>query len=276
MFTIDAHQHFWKYDPVRHSWIGEEMSAIRQDFLPGHLEPILAAHQVNGCIAIQADQSSRETEFLIQLAAENDFIRGVVGWVNLQSADIGDQLDFYQGTSKLKGFRHILQGEPIRDLFLQPAFVNGLSALERYGYCYDLLVLRDQLSYLPELLARFPNQRFVLDHLAKPAIKSGEIDHWKKDIECIARYDNLYCKLSGMVTEADLQNWKQDDFLPFLDIVVNAFGTGRIMYGSDWPVCLAAGSYGRVMEVVKSYFRTFSFWEQERFFGKNASEFYHL
>lgn len=276
MKTIDAHQHFWKYDPVKHDWIGDDMAVIRRDFLPEQLAPVLNEHGIDGCVAVQADQTIEETDFLLEMSLQYDFIKGVVGWIDLQSPGAEEILNTYGQFSKLKGFRHILQGEQQRDLCLQPSFLAGISLLGQFDLTYDILVLKDQLQYIPEFVSQFPNQRFVLDHLAKPAIKSGEIDHWKRDIELVAQHENVYCKVSGMVTEADLQNWTREDFTPYLDVVTAAFGMDRLMYGSDWPVCLAAGNYTKMLHIVKSYFQSFSAQEQQRFFGGNAIKFYKL
>ena len=276
MNRIDAHQHFWKYDRVTHSWIGDDMAVIRQDFLPEHLEPVLQGNDVQGCVAVQADQTKFETDFLLDLSHNHDFIKGVVGWVDLQSPKLEEQLNGYKEFKKLKGFRHILQGEPQRDLFLQDPFIKGISLLEKYSFTYDILILKDQLEFVPELVSQFPNQRFVLDHMAKPDIKHGDIAGWKRDIEKVAKYENVCCKVSGMVTEADLQHWKYEDFIPYLDVVVEAFGMERLMYGSDWPVSLAAGNYTRVINLVRAYFGFFSTNEQELFFGTNATAFYKL
>ncbi|KIO78193.1 amidohydrolase [Pedobacter lusitanus] len=273
---IDAHQHFWKYDRERHDWIGEEMAVIRRDFLPEDLAGLLLENEIDGCIAVQADQSAEETAFLLQLADSADFIKGVVGWVDLQATDIKDQLDQYSEYKLLKGFRHILQAEKQRDLCLANSFQRGIASLEHYGFAYDILIHEDQLPFIPALVSRFPNQRFVIDHLAKPGIRKKEIRDWKKGIEQVAVNENVSCKISGLVTEADLKTWTDDDFTPYLDVVVNAFGTNRIMYGSDWPVCLAAGNYTRVLQLVKSYFSSFSTFEQELFFGQNAKAFYCL
>jgi L-fuconolactonase len=276
MITIDSHQHFWKYDPVKHDWIGDDMAVIRRDFLPEHLEPVLQENDVQGCVAVQADQSMEETDFLLGLSKEHDFIKGVVGWTDLQSPAIEASLSAYAQFSALKGFRHILQGERQRDLCLQPSFLNGISLLDKYNFSYDILILPDQLRFIPELVSRFPHQRFVIDHLAKPGIKAGDIDNWKRDIEHVAQYENVHCKISGMVTEADLHNWKSEDFIPYIDVVLNAFSIKRVMYGSDWPVCLAAGNYTEVIHIVRSCFSSFTTNEQDLFFGKNAIDFYHL
>lgn len=273
---IDAHQHFWKYDTRRHDWISEEMAVIRRDFLPEHLAGVLAENKVDGCIAVQADQSVEETEFLLQLAASHDFIKGVVGWVDLQAADLQRQLENYSQFKKLKGFRHILQGEAQRDLCLEQSFQDGIALLAPHGFTYDILIHQDQLPFIPAFVARFPDQRFVIDHIAKPGIKEKDIRNWKRDIELVALHPHVSCKISGLITEADLKAWTNEDFIPYLDVVVNAFGIDRVMYGSDWPVCLAAGNYKAVLELVKSYFSSFSASEQQLFFGENAIAFYQL
>ena len=274
--TIDAHQHFWQFDPVRDSWITEEMSVIRRNFFPAQLQTVLKDCGIDGSVAIQADQSEKETDFLLELAAENDFIRGVVGWVDLQSPNVEERLDHYSQYKKLKGFRHVLQGEPQRDLMLQPAFKKGISMLHKYGFTYDILIFPDQLVYVSELITAFPEQRFVIDHLAKPAIKNKDITEWKKDMTAVAACPNVYCKISGMVTEADWQNWKAGDFTPYLDTVVELFGPHRIMFGSDWPVCLVAASYKTMKQITDDYFASFSSSEREAFYGKNAIGFYNL
>ncbi|MGY0038424.1 amidohydrolase family protein [Pedobacter sp. NJ-S-72] len=273
---IDAHQHFWKYDTRRHDWIGDEMSVIRRDFLPEHLSGVLIENEIDGCIAVQADQSVEETEFLLQLADSNSFIKGVVGWVDFRAANIKEQLENYNQYDLLKGFRHILQAEKQRDLCLDNSFQQGIALLELHGYTYDILIHQNQLPFIPEFVSRFPNQRFVIDHIAKPGIKEKDIRNWKRDIELVALHENVSCKISGLVTEADLKTWTKSDFVPYLDVVVNAFGTDRIMYGSDWPVCLAAGNYTEVLQLVKTYFSSFSTFEQELFFGANAIAFYRL
>ena len=273
---IDAHQHFWKYDLLRHHWIGDEMAVIRRDFLPEHLAEVLIENKVDGCVAVQADQSVTETEFLLNLALSNDFIKGVVGWVDLRAADLEAQLENYSQHNLLKGFRHILQGEKQRDLCLDSSFQRGIALLAPYGFTYDILIHQDQLPFIPEFAARFPDQRFVIDHIAKPGIREKEIGDWKRGIEKVALHENVSCKISGLVTEADLNTWTNRDFIPYLDVVVHAFGTDRIMYGSDWPICLAAGNYTRVLQLVESYFSSFSTFEQELFFGGNATAFYSL
>ena len=273
--SIDAHQHFWHYHPVQHSWINDEMAVIRKDFLPEDLQPVLQENGVEGCIAVQADQTEAETDFLLQLAAENNFIKGVVGWVDLQAKNLQDRLEHYAHVPAIKGFRHILQGEK-PEFMLQSSFKSGFGLFKYYNFTYDILIYPRHLPAALQLVKQFPDLPFVVDHIAKPYIKNGLIDKWKKDMIAIAQYPNVHCKISGMVTEADMRNWKQPDFAPYLDVVTEAFGINRIMYGSDWPVCLAAGSYNAVMGIVKKYFAAFSASEQQSFFSKNASAFYHL
>jgi len=276
MLRIDSHQHFWKYDPVRYDWIDDSMSVIQKDFLPEDLAPILKANGFDGCITVQSHQSEQENEFQLTNADKHSFIKGVVGWVDLQSPNIEERLDYYQQFKKLKGFRHILQGESQRDFMLRPDFSKGISLLKKYGYTYDILILPDQLKYTAEFVAQFPNQRFVIDHIAKPNIKQKELNGWQKDIEAVSKFENVYCKVSGMVTEADWENWQLNDFNNYLEVVTNSFGTKRLMYGSDWPVCKVAADYGQVVDIVKNYFSAFSQTEQQAFFGGNAIEFYNI
>lgn len=276
MVTIDAHQHFWNYDPVRDSWITPEMGVIRRDFLPVDLAPVLKENNVDGCVAVQACQTEAENDFLLSLAANASFIKGVVGWVDLRADNIDERLQHYKQYDRLKGFRHVLQGEADRALMLKPEFKNGISKLAKYGYTYDILIFTDQINYATELVAAFPDQKFVLDHIAKPLIKDGDINDWAKDINALARHENVWCKLSGMVTEADWKNWETGHFTPYLDVVTAAFGTTRLMYGSDWPVCQVAATYGQVKGIVDEYARQFSKDEQKLIFGGNAVSFYNL
>jgi L-fuconolactonase len=273
---IDAHQHFWKFDPVRDSWITEEMAAIQRDFLPDDLKPVLQQNGFDGCVAVQANQSEEETNFLVSLSKKCDFVKGIVGWIDLQADDIGDRLAKYKSLSIVKGFRHVLQGEPQRDLMLNPNFKRGIAALQQNGFTYDILIFPDQLKFSNQLIASFPEQKFVIDHIAKPYIKRKDVKEWKNDMEQIAHHENVYCKISGVVTEADWKAWKKEDFKPYLDVVVNAFGMNRVIFGSDWPVCLVAASYQKMLEIVQDYFSVFSKEEQEHFFGLNAIRFYNL
>ena len=276
MKRIDSHQHFWKFDPVRDSWINDDMKVIQTDFLPEHLRPILERNGFDGCITVQSDQDFLENRFQLDNAEGNDFIKGIVGWVDLRSPDVEKDLDYLSQFEKMKGFRHVLQGEQQRDLMLQASFMNGISLLNKYDFTYDILIFKDQLQYLPKFVSSFPDQPFVLDHISKPDIKTGNIDQWKKDISALGQFQNLYCKISGMVTEADWKAWKKENFKPYMDVVVETFGVDRIMFGSDWPVCLVAASYGEVVGIVEDYFSSFSKDEKDKFFGLNAIEFYNL
>jgi L-fuconolactonase len=273
---IDAHQHFWKFDPVRDSWITDDMSVLRRDFLPGDLLPLLQQNNFDGCVAVQADQSEEETRFLADFARENAFIKGVVGWVDLQADNIEERLKHFKQYEVVKGFRHILQGEKQKDLMLHARYKKGIALLEQFNFTYDILIFPDQLKFANQLVRSFPHQKFIIDHLAKPYIKTKQIEEWKKEILQIAQYENLYCKISGLITEADWHSWKTEDFIPYLDVVVEAFGSNRILFGSDWPVSLLAGSYEKVVSVVTDYFACFSKGEQDRFFGENAIQFYNL
>jgi L-fuconolactonase len=276
MQKIDAHQHFWNFDPVRDSWITDDMAVIQKDFLPQDLQPVLKENGFDGCVVVQSDQSPAETIFQLNHAEQYDFIKGVVGWVDLRADNINEQLQEYSRYQKLKGFRNVLQGEPQRDVMLSSRFINGIGALQPFNFTYDILIFPDQLNYSETLVAQFPDQKFVVDHLAKPYIKKKEIKEWTLDIEAMTKHSNVWCKLSGMVTEANWKEWKKDDFTPYMDVMVNAFGVDRIMFGSDWPVCLVAASYKEVVAIVADYFSSFSADEQAKIFGANAVEFYNL
>ncbi|MBC6988728.1 amidohydrolase family protein [Hymenobacter sp. BT491] len=276
MLKIDAHQHFWQFDAARDTWITADMAPIRRDFLPTELQPILQQHGFDGCVAVQASQSERETAWLLELADAHDFIKGVVGWVDLQADTIETQLAHYKQFTPLKGFRHVLQSEADRALMLRPEFRRGIAALARHGFTYDLLILPDQLGYAAELAQVFPAQPFVLDHLAKPHIKAGEIEPWRRDLKALAAHENVQCKISGLVTESDWHRWQPADFRPYLDAAFEAFGAQRLLFGSDWPVCNVAGGYDRVQALAADYLAAFSVEEQAQFWGGNAAAFYRL
>ncbi|MET0462961.1 MAG: amidohydrolase family protein [Chitinophagaceae bacterium] len=276
MLKIDAHNHFWKFDPLRDSWITPAMEVIRRDFLPGEFHETLLHHGFDGCVVVQSDQTEQENEFQLNHAAQNSFIKAVVGWVDLRDADVESRLEYYTSFSLLKGFRHILQGETDRSLMLRPSFKNGIRLLRKYGFTYDILIFPDQLKFAKELVQEFPYQKFVIDHIAKPSIKTKEDGSWHDDIRAIAKHENVFCKISGMVTEADWHHWKKEDFHPYIDTVVEAFGPKRIMYGSDWPVCQVAATYTDMLTIVQEYFSEFSMDEQAAFFGGNACTFYNI
>ncbi len=272
---IDAHQHFWKYDSFHHAWINESMYPIRKDFMPGDLWPILKENNIDGSIAVQALQSETETEFLLACAEKNAFIKGVVGWLNLLSKNVEERLLHYSKNKLFKGVRHIVQAEA-DEFMLQPDFQYGLSKLEPNNLTYDILIFPHQLKAACVLVKKFPLQKFVVDHLAKPLIKDGIIDGWKQDIEELAKFPNVHCKVSGFATEADKESWEPSHFKPYLDIIFNAFGTDRILYGSDWPVCLLAADYREQLGVVESYIENFSEEDKKKVMGENAVTFYAL
>lgn len=272
---IDAHQHFWKYDPVRDAWIDNSMQIIQKDFLPNDLFPILKANKIQGCIAVQADESEEETNFLLRLADENDFIKGVVGWLDFFDNDFEEKITFYSQNRCFKGLRHILQGKS-EGFFLQDKFKQSLAKLERYNLTYDILVFENQLPEVIELVKQFPNQRFVLDHIGKPKISFGLDESWVANIKQLSQFENLYCKISGMVTETENWNWTISDFNSFMEVVVNAFGIDRILYGSDWPVCNLAAQYEQVIAIVDSYFKEYSEDDIFKIMGDNARKFYNI
>ena len=275
MKIIDTHQHFWNYDTTRHEWINEEMRAIRKNFLPEQLAPILKENKVDGCISVQVDQTTEETDFLLALAKEHSFIQGVVGWVDLRASNLEDTLENYRDAKALKGFRHIIQGQAA-GFMLQPNLIQGLKKLATRNYTYDLLIYAHQLKEANEFIKQVTELPIVIDHVAKPNIKDSEMEDWKKEITALAKYPNVYCKISGMATEANWETWTMTGLQPYLDTVVAAFGTERIMFGSDWPVCLVASSYAKWLNGVQKYFNTFSSTEQEAIFAGNVIKFYKL
>ncbi|GGZ92732.1 amidohydrolase family protein [Algibacter mikhailovii] len=274
--VIDSHQHFWHYEPAKHSWIDDDMSAIRRDFLPADLQKVYRENGIDACVAVQADQTLVETDFLIDLADKNDFIKGVVGWVDLRNESVNTDLEKYSHHQKVKGFRHVVQGEPDHNFLLRSNFSRGISALEKYNYTYDILIFPHQLGATLEFVKRFPNQKFVIDHMAKPYIKDGFFDGWANQMQAIAKYENVFCKVSGMITEADYNTWTEAQLSPYLDLVFSAFGTDRILYGSDWPVCLVAGNYNQVKNIVTNFIAALSEDEKAKVMGENAIKFYNL
>ncbi|CAZ98818.1 MULTISPECIES: amidohydrolase family protein [Zobellia] len=274
--TIDSHQHFWNYEAVKHSWIDDEMSSIRKDFLPEDLKKVYQENGIDGCVAVQADQTLEETDFLLELAKQNDFIKGVVGWADLRSGHIDSVLEKYSSEQFLKGWRHVVQGEADHNFLLRPNFLRGISLLEKYGYTYDILVFPHQLGAVLEFVRKFPNQRFVIDHIAKPYIKDGFYDGWASLMKEIGKQENVCCKLSGMITEADYNSWTPEQLHPYMHLVLEAFGSERVMFGSDWPVCLVAGNYGQVKGVVTDFISTLGEEDQQMIMGANAEAFYNL
>ena len=274
--VIDSHQHFWNYEPVKHDWIDDDMSVIRRDFLPSDLKKEYDNYGIDGCVAVQADQTLAETDFLLQLSNENDFIKGIVGWVDLRSETIKTDLEKYSIHKKIKGFRHVVQGDPDHNFLLRSNFLRGISTLKHFDFTYDILVFPHQLGAVLEFVKRFPNQKFVIDHIAKPYIKDGFFNGWATLMKNIATYQNVECKISGMITEADYKSWTPAQIEPYMDVVLNAFGSSRIMYGSDWPVCLVAGNYKQVKDLVTHFIANLSVSEQADIMGNNAIKFYNL
>lgn len=272
---IDSHQHFWKYDPVQYEWIDDSMERIRRDFMPGDLKPFLADAGFDGCVSVQADQSEQETEFLLNLADQNDFIKGVVGWVDLESPNIEDRLKHFDQFEKLKGFREILQGQ-VAGSMLDEKFLKGIQAIEKTRFRYDILIFEDQLQECVRFVEHFHDMHFVIDHIAKPTIKESSFDDWASHMKKLADFPNLYVKLSGMVTEADWSHWKKDDFEPYLDTCLELFGADRLMIGSDWPVCLLAGEYEEVIGIVEDFLDGLSQTEYDDIMGETAAEFYQI
>lgn len=276
MERIDSHQHFWNYHPSQQVWINDDMPELKKDFSPQSLEIELKKCNLSGCIAVQANQAEEENNYLLNLSANYSFIKGIVGWVDLQSSSINERLAHYKQYEKMKGFRHVIHDEPDIDFMLRPAFLNGIKELKKFGFTYDLLIYSDHLSNTIKLIEKNQDQLFVIDHIAKPSVKNNEFAYWKQQLSKVATFPNVYCKISGMVTEASWHQWKKDDFTIYLNAVVELFGTGRIMFGSDWPVCLLSGSYEDMYGIVNDYFSTFSKEEQDNFFGLNAKRFYQL
>ena len=273
---IDSHQHFWIYNPIRDSWIDDSMKILRRNFLPEDLYPIIKEQNIDGTITVQADQSEDETNFLLKLADENDWIVGVVGWIDLMGDDIERRLEHFSSLKKLKGFRHIVQAEPDNNFMLNEKFQNGISCLKHFNFTYDILVFPHQLPAAIKLSEKHPEQKFILDHIAKPFIKKNEIEPWASEIRELARNKNVFCKISGIVTEADHKNWKPEDIYPYLDVVFESFGYDRLLFGSDWPVCLLAGTYKQVINLIEEYTRNISPEEKEKIFGMNARLFYNI
>ena len=273
---VDAHQHFWKYDAAEYEWIDDSMAAIRRDFLPEDLELELERNEFHGSVAVQARQTLEETRWLLELAERSSKIFGVVGWVDLCSADVRAQVSVLARNRKLVGIRHIVQSEPDDRFLLRQDFVRGITTLEEFDLAYDILIYTKHLPVAAEFVERFPKQRFVLDHLAKPAIKLQEIESWAAGVRRLAAFPNVFCKLSGLVTEADWQRWKPEDITPYLDIAFATFGASRLMIGSDWPVCLVAGSYSRALDVVKNYLQFYPAETRDAVLGENARRFWRL
>lgn len=273
---IDSHHHLWSYNPQEYGWMDESMSLLKRNYLPGDLEPELQAAGVGGTVVVQARQSLEETRWLLELADQHAFIQGVVGWFDMCAPDLVLQLKSFSHHPKLVGVRHVIHDEADDDFMLRSDFKTGMVYLGAYGLCYDLLLFPRHIQRASRLVRGFPRQRFILDHLGKPRIKAGELKSWKQDLARLAMYPNVWCKLSGMVTEADPGNWTYQDLLPYMETVLELFGPDRIMVGSDWPVCRLAGEYGQVMKIVPEFISSLNEADQEKILYKNAVGCYQL
>jgi L-fuconolactonase len=272
---IDAHHHFWTYDIINYGWIDESMSAIRKSFLPEDLAPLLLQNGIEGTVLVQVNQNEEENERFLQYAQKHKFIKGVIGWIDLRSDNLRERLSFYLNKPLMKGFRHIVQGEP-DDFLLQPGFIEGVRMLNEFNYTYDILIYERQLKAALNFIRELPENRLVIDHIAKPDIKNKSITRWANYMKEISRYENVCIKVSGMVTEAEFKSWEKEDFFIYLDYLMEYFGSERLIYGSDWPVCLVSAKYEEQLNILKTYFSGLPKEDQDRIFMKNAINFYNL
>jgi len=272
---VDSHQHFWRYSREGQAWIDDSMSVLQRDFMPPELERELEQAGVEASVAVQVGQSLAETQFLLGLAQQHPFIRGVVGWVDLRDPELERTLETLAADERFKGVRHIVQSEPAGFL-ADPAFRAGVARLARFDLSYDVLVYAHQLPEAVDFVRALPQVRFVLDHLAKPQIRAGRLEPWREHLRELSQSPNVACKLSGLVTEASWNAWRPDDLRPFIDAAVESFGPSRLLVGSDWPVCTLAGSHREVMEIFRDYFASFSTAEQAAIFGDTATRVYRL
>lgn len=271
--VLDSHQHFWNYSAAQYPWIPNG-SALHRDWLPVDLEGLQRPFGMSGSIAVQARQSLEESRWLLELADSSEVVRGVVGWVDLRAADVEEQLARFAGNSKFVGVRHVAQDEPDDRFLVGADFVRGVGKLAGFGLKYDLLIYPRQLEAAIELVEGMAGQAFVLDHCAKPQIREGLMEPWAGQIRRLAASGNVHCKVSGLVTEADWGNWGLEELRPYLEVVLEAFGPGRLMWGSDWPVCLHASSYARWHGVLLEWTAGWSAEERAGLFGGNAARFY--
>lgn len=273
---IDSHQHFWHYSATEYGWIDERMAVLRRDFLPRDLRPELDAAGIAGCIAVQTRQTLDETRFLLGLAAQQPWIRGVVGWVDLLSPDVELHLREFTKNHRFVGVRHIAQSEPDPRFLVSEPFLRGIAALSTTDLVYDILVYPHQLPAAVELAEQFPGQRFVLDHLGKPDLRSKDLADWARHVQALAKAPNVACKLSGLVTEADWRSWSPDALRPAYEVALDAFGPARLLFGSDWPVCLCASNYRRWVDTVASWLADLTEAERNAIAGGNTTRLYHL
>ena len=272
---IDSHQHFWNYNEERDTWINESMEILKKDFLPHDLEPILKQNKIDGCIAVQADQSEEETEFLLKCASENKFIKGVVGWVDLCSENLESRLSYFSNNPIFKGVRHIVQAE--NSNYLRKKNVEkGIGKLSKFNLTFDLLITTEQIKSAISLVEKLPNQKFILDHIAKPKISEPIENDWLSGIIKLSEKKNVWCKLSGLVTETNGYNFEESDFNPFIKVIFENFRPDRILFGSDWPVCLLASNYKYVLGIINNYFKDYDPGVKKKILGGNAKIFYNL
>jgi len=272
---IDSHQHFWKYEPSVYDWIDDSMQVLKKDFLPADLQPLLKENNFDGCVAVQALMQESENDFLLKCAEKHEFVKGVVGWVDLLDEKVEGRLEVYSDKTYFKGIRHFIQSEA-QGFMGRRDFRKGISLLDKFDLTFDLLLSQDQLGEAIDLVKQYPNQAFVLDHMGKPFF-SGNVDReWKKNIQELGKMENVFCKVSGMVCETENFKWKYEDFNPYLDIVFEAFGSNRLMFGSDWPVCLLSCEYEKVFNILERYLNSFSENEKQLVMGKNAANFYKI
>jgi len=276
LLVVDSHQHFWQTGQFDYPWMTPQVELLCRDYLPPMLAPILSRNGVDKTVLVQASNSVAETRWLLQLADANSSIAGVVGWVDLRSDDVARQLDELAAHPRFKGVRHLVESEPADDWLAQPRVIHGLRELSLRGLSYDLLVHTRHLKYAKTAVNECPEMRFVIDHLAKPPIARGEISDWARELKPFASAANVWCKLSGLVTEASWTNWRVEDFIPYVDQALEYFGPQRLMFGSDWPVCLLAGSYEQVLEIANTVLADLSDEDRELIFSRNASRFYQI
>jgi|SRR5690606_29639790 len=273
---IDSHLHFWNYDAVKDAWITDEMDVLKNDYVPRQLLPLCANEGIDAGVAVQADQSENETEYLVGFSREFNFIKGVVGWVDLRAQNISDRLDYFSQYHIVKGYRHIIQAEAQEDFLLRADFCSGIAELSRRGLTYDVLIYPRHLAYALDFVRKFPDLRLVIDHIAKPDIRGGQFEDWKKALEPFGKEQNVYCKIAGLTTQADWKSWAYGDFTRYLDTVLSIFGADRLMFGSDWPVCLVGADYKQTCHVLANYIEQLSKNEQKKIWGENCIQFYNL
>ena len=272
----DSHQHFWQVGRFDYPWMTIDLGVLYRDYLPDELEPILARNGVEKTVLVQASNSVAESRWLLNLADQYSFIAGVVGWVDLMSPDVDAQLRELTAHPKFKGVRHLVESEPQDDWLIQPAVLSGLKQLSTYGVSYDLLVHTRHLKHVPRVAESCPELALVIDHLAKPPIAKNEIDEWSQGFKPLASYPNIHCKLSGLVTEANWTSWQTDDLRPYVEFALESFGPERLMFGSDYPVCLLASTYDRVLGSFQEILSNLGDDEREKIFSRNAARFYRV